>query len=193
MPSLIWVFAGRTCHLAGFVMRWLKYCNRKGLRSMKESLFKYGFHHFSPFDPLRTSPDTLLQYMYIKKRFIEPGIAAIADKLEIISCDLNCSANNPSLCKSLLSCRCHRKSKAIICQTDLIQLQWRQHIYSKYRYTLTLSTPGKTFSRRHYKIFLLVLPENRFWYFHANLRQFVRNVYSCFWKKWEKYHQFVVC
>ena len=25
MPRLIWVFAGRTCHFVGFVMRWLKY------------------------------------------------------------------------------------------------------------------------------------------------------------------------
>ena len=23
MPSLIWVFAGRTCHFVGFVMKWL--------------------------------------------------------------------------------------------------------------------------------------------------------------------------
>ena len=28
MPRLIWVFAGRTCHFVGFVMRWLKWlCN----------------------------------------------------------------------------------------------------------------------------------------------------------------------
>ena len=26
MPRLIWVFAGRTCHFVGFVMRWLKIC-----------------------------------------------------------------------------------------------------------------------------------------------------------------------
>ena len=25
MPRLIWVFAGRTCHFIGFVMRWLKW------------------------------------------------------------------------------------------------------------------------------------------------------------------------
>ena len=25
MPRLIWVFAGRTCHFVGFVMRWLKW------------------------------------------------------------------------------------------------------------------------------------------------------------------------
>ena len=25
MPRLIWVFAGRTCHFVGFVMRWLRY------------------------------------------------------------------------------------------------------------------------------------------------------------------------
>ena len=27
MPRLIWVFAGRTCHFVGFVMRWLIYQN----------------------------------------------------------------------------------------------------------------------------------------------------------------------
>ena len=27
MPSVIWVFAGRTFHFVGFVMRWLKWLN----------------------------------------------------------------------------------------------------------------------------------------------------------------------
>ena len=29
MPRLVWVFAGRTCHFVGFVMRWLILCLRK--------------------------------------------------------------------------------------------------------------------------------------------------------------------
>ena len=28
MPRLIWVFAGRTCHFVGFVMRWLKFASK---------------------------------------------------------------------------------------------------------------------------------------------------------------------
>ena len=36
MPRLIRVFAGRTCHFVGFVMRWLVFCFQAGKNSDKE-------------------------------------------------------------------------------------------------------------------------------------------------------------
>ena len=37
MPRLIWVFAGRTCHFVGFVMRWLIYFRSRTEKKKKEN------------------------------------------------------------------------------------------------------------------------------------------------------------
>ena len=41
MPRLIWVFAGRTCHFVGFVMRWLKYALRWRRIDFNDSEFSH--------------------------------------------------------------------------------------------------------------------------------------------------------
>ena len=42
MPRLIWVFAGRTCHLVGFVMRRLKYLYEHSIAVIKLKMERYG-------------------------------------------------------------------------------------------------------------------------------------------------------
>ena len=42
MPRLIWVFAGRTCHLVGFVMRRLKYLYEHSIAVIKLKVERYG-------------------------------------------------------------------------------------------------------------------------------------------------------
>ena len=46
MPRLIWVFAGRTCHFVGFVVRWLKRKNllpegKQSLRILSEEALSF--------------------------------------------------------------------------------------------------------------------------------------------------------
>ena len=43
MPRLIWVFAGRTCHLVGFVMRRLKCLYEHSIAVIKLKVERYGF------------------------------------------------------------------------------------------------------------------------------------------------------
>ena len=54
---------------------------------------------------------------------------------------------------------------------------------------------GKIFSRWHIEIFFLFSPENRIWHFmqifsSGDTLHKISN--PAFWKKWEKYHQFIV-
>ena len=68
---------------------------------------------------------------------------------------------------------------------------WTSNLFWKgsIHITLTLSTPGKNFSRRHFEIFFLIFPRKQNLTFHANClqwRQFAWNVKFCYLGKIRK-------
>ena len=46
MLRLIWVFAGRTCHFVGFIMRWLSYCLNDWWKAKLSVFFFFCFFFF---------------------------------------------------------------------------------------------------------------------------------------------------